>query len=621
MYAHELIQSLVKEALAAAGVLHIDPKIERPAQLLHGDFSTNCAMAAGKSLNMNSRELATNIVQQITAKNNEYLEKVEAVGPGFINFYLNKKYFTHIVLDAQSKPELFGFPLERVQKRIFIEHTQPNTNKPLHVGHLRNAVLGMSLVHMLCKAFDGVESTNINNDRGIANIKGMWAFLRLGRKEGAETLNSELLKPSWQSILHECVQHPNLWLSPLEWQDEKRRGRGDYFVGHFYVLADRAGEDEHLGDQVKKDWAEMLQSWEGGDHPAHAEIRSLWKRMNQWFYEGSQATKSLLGVQFSLPEEYESELYVRGKQVIEQAVEDKTPGFVRLEDGAIQAQLQDQFHLPDKILVRRDGTAIYMTFDIELTRKRMQELHAEECVWVVGSDQDLHFKQLFAICEMLGFVPNQDRLKHFSYGMVRLPEGKLSSRKGLVVYADDILDLAVRRAEEVMRSNMDKLQLNETEQVIVAREVGVGAVKWAMLKVDPKSDIVFDLERSVSLEGNSGPYVQYAYARAQSVLRKAAEQGVSLKAESKNTHLSVFELERVLAQFPFAMHRAIAGMAPHEVCTYLFELAQAFNSFYASNPILGSGDEEVYRLQLTNAVSIALRNGLQTLGISAVERM
>jgi len=621
MQAQHVIQSFVRDALLKEGVSLAEPKVERPADPVHGDFSTNSALAVAKSINSSSRELATKVVQHILAQKSDLLEKVEAVGPGFINFYLSKKYFTEMLLDALKKPESFGFPLERVQKRIFVEHTQPNTNKPLHVGHLRNAVLGMTLVRLLEKSFSGVESTNINNDRGIANIKGMWAFLRFGRENGYQTLNSEVLSSSWASVLAEYVSHPERWTTPERWSDVRRRGRGDFFVGHFYVLADRAGEDESVGEAVKKDWAEMLQSWENSQDPTHTDIRKLWRVLNDWFYKGSATTLSTLGVRFSLPEEYESELYLRGKTVIEQALMSGVPGFERLPDGAIQVKLQERFGLPDKILVRRDGTAIYMTFDIELTRKRMREMGAEECIWVVGSDQELHFRQLFAICELLGLVPSQERLHHYSYGMVRLPEGKLSSRKGLVVYADDVLETAVLRAREVMRSNLDKLSLTESEQEVVAQAVGVGAVRWAMLKVDAKSDIVFDLERSVSLEGNSGPYVQYAYARARSVLRKAAGQGLTGSSGTGSSTEQVSMVERVLAQFSFVMERAMMDMAPHELCTYLFELAQTFNSFYAQTQILGSGEVEARRLAITEATAIALKNGLSVLGIEAVERM
>lgn len=621
MRAQHFLQSVVQDALSKEGVSLSAPKVERPADPAHGDFSTNCALAAAKSIKISSRELATKIVQHILAENSPYLEKVEAVGPGFINFYLSKKYFNEMLLDTLKKPESFGSPLERVQKRIFVEHTQPNTNKPLHVGHLRNAVLGMTLVRLLDTAFLGVESTNINNDRGIANIKGMWAFLRLGRESVGQSLNSEVLTPSWSSVLADYVSHPEQWTTPEHWSDEKRRGRGDFFVGHFYVLADRAGEDDSYGEAVKRDWAEMLQAWENTQDPAHAHIRTLWRVMNDWFYKGSAITLSMLGVRFTLPEEYESALYLRGKSVIEQALASGAPGFEHLPDGAIQVKLQDRFGLPDKILVRRDGTAIYMTFDIELTRKRMQEMGAEECIWVVGSDQELHFKQLFAICELLGLVPTQKNLRHYSYGMVRLPEGKLSSRKGLVVYADDVLETAIERAREVMRSNLDKLSLSESEQDSVAFAVGIGAVRWAMLKVDAKSDIVFDLERIVSLEGNSGPYVQYAYARARSVLRKAAEQGLGGTAHTVSATEPVSRVERVLAQFPFVMERAVADLAPHELCTYLFELAQTFNSFYAQTHILGSGEAQAHRLAVTEATATALRNGLTVLGIEAVERM
>jgi len=610
------IKELIEKASRSLQMETVSFSIDHPTQSEHGDYATNVALVLAKTANAKPRELAIKIVQAIEQKIPDYLEKIEIAGPGFINFYLSKKFFVETLSSINMQGKEYGKSEQQKQELVFVEHSQPNTNKPLHIGHLRNSILGMSYVHLLKTAYERVQSTNINNDRGIANIKAMWAFLIFGKKDQQENIEDLVIKSSWKEVLEQWLKEPTLWRSPEE-KDFARQGRGDYFVGEFYVQAETYGENNLTGVKAKKDWAEMLQTWEDDQTSSHEAIRKLWKVLNDWFYKGSRITMRRLGVEFTLPEEYESELYKRGKVLIEEALKGH-PEVVRLPDNAIQIKLE-KFGLPDKILVRRDGTAIYMTFDIELTRKRVQELGMEKGYWVVGSDQDLYFKQLFATCEVLG-LSAREKLHHLSYGMVRLTTGKLSSRKGRVIYADDVLEMAVGKVSEFVEKSSSLAHASFEEKKEIAEIVGVGAVKYAMLKVDAHSEILFDLEKSVSLQGNSGPYIQYTYTRALSVLEKAGEKKIDGLADGFEP-VDLQPIEKMLYQFPEVVHRAVDELAPHHVCTYLFEVAQAFNSFYAEQSILNAGTETQHRVLLTSAVATVIKNGLSLLGISTPGKM
>lgn len=615
------IQLVIKDALRNVSCPQIDAFVQVPTFQNHGDYTTNVSLILAKQMKKKPMDLATEITQEIQKNLPDFLEKVECIHPGFINFFVSKKYLFDVLSTIRNKGEKYGENQVKAEDVVFIEHTQPNTNKPLHIGHLRNAILGMSIVHMYRTQYGHVESTNINNDRGIANIKGMWAYLFFGQ----ELKNNEDYDPAvarefeWQNVLDTWTDEPQRWKTPLS--EEFERGKGDYFVGKFYVVADGMGENEVVGEKVKGDWAHMLKAWEEETDPYHEKILHLWKRMNDWFYQGSRGTMDRLGVVFSIPEEYESLLYKKGKIHIEKALKEHTKNIVRLEDGAIQAKLAD-YNLPDKILVRRDGTAIYMTFDIELTRKRVQEMGMDRGIWVVGSDQELYFKQLFAVCDILK-LSTPDKLYHFSFGMVRLTSGKLSSRKGRVIYADDVLDVAVQAAQELIDANDSLSAYTPEQRKEVAECIGVGAVKYSILKIDPKSEILFDVSSSVTLQGNSGPYVQYTVVRAQSVIDKS---GKDIKKLNLSNTVVMNEQEsslvRMLSQYPEVIQRATVQHAPHDICTYLFELAQTFNAFYTKTPILkAENDGQSFRLVLCSASCTVLTHGLGLLGISVPKFM
>lgn len=612
----EDIISAVRKALVQLDFPADMVPLQTPTLKEHGDYATSVALALAKKIGRKPYDLATDVTQTIEKEKYDFLERIEVVKPGFINFFVSKKYLLDTLLDIRTKGEEYGQLQKKRKDVVFIEHSQPNTNKPLHIGHLRNAVLGMSLVHSFRAVYETVESTNINNDRGIANIKGMWAYLFYGEELKASYEPERAKRMEWRKTLQSWSADGKGWKTP-DSEEFERRGKGDYFVGKFYVVADGMGEDVRVGEKVQKDWTEMLKAWENDADPDHDRIFALWERLNAWFYEGSRLTMNRLGVRFTLPEEYESALYKKGKEHIEKAVKKGIPSIVRLDDGAIQAKLLG-YNLPDKILVRRDGTAIYMTFDVELTRKRVRQLGMDKGIWVVGADQELYFKQLFAVCELLSLAP-ADKLHHFSYGMVRLKSGKLSSRKGRVIYADDVLDVAVEAARKLVDENASLNALSEDEKQEVAESVGVGAVKYAMLKLDPKSEILFDVGNSVSLQGNSGPYLQYTAVRTASVLVKSQESPESLRIEEG---VEAGEPEnavlRILFKYPEVVAESVEKYAPHNICTYLYQLAQSYNAFYTSCPILTAEPQlRSLRLLLTYAVLHVMRNGLGLLGIRA----
>lgn len=614
------IQLLVQKTLKELKLPSDTVQVSLTNDAAHGEYATNTALILAKKLQTKPIELANKITQQLMAKKPDYLEKIEIAGPGFINFFISKKYLLTVLYDIRREGERYGTTKEKAKDIVFIEHSQPNTNKPLHIGHLRNAVLGMSLVHLFGTAYQTIESTNINNDRGIANIKGMWAYLFFGKNLQSIYDPAESLHYTWKDLVEEWWSNKTAWKTPSSPEFEKP-GKGDYFIGKFYVVADGMGEHKEVGEKVKKDWTEMLQAWENEGDSYHERIFKLWEVLNAWFYVGSRKTMNRLGVVFTLPEEYESKLYMNGKRHIEEALKKGIPQVVKLKDGAIQAKLES-FGLPDKILVRRDGTAIYMTFDVELTRKRVQELNMDKGIWVVGSDQELYFKQLFAVCEILGLA-TREKLHHFSYGMVRLTSGKLSSRKGRVIYADDVLDAAVAAAKQLVDENEALSLVTPEEKQQIAEIVGVGAVKYAMLKLDPKSEILFDIENSVSLQGNSGPYLQYAALRAQSVLNKA-KQDIQKVAIVQDVELEDSEVKilRTLLKYQEVVRNAVEKYAPHDICTYLFLLAQEFNGFYASSSILNASENKrPLKLALTGAVRQVLHNGLGLLGIDIPSHM
>lgn len=637
--ASQVIISGIEEAISALNLEWSKPiSVEYPSNQDFGDYASSVALSIFSQLKSENseattrwkspRELAEAIAQHISTVHSdeqgqeELFSKIEVAGPGFINFTLNQQF---LFTQAQRLIALRGkLPKEsKSAGSIIIEYLSPNTNKPLHIGHLRNGALGLAIGRLMEENGWTVHFAAINNDRGLHIMKSVWSYLVSGRTQQS---NSNPAETNWQQALKDWIQSNDQWMKPDDMPQEKLK-KPDHFVGYWYTKADKEAENP----KVQETWSQMLQTWEQPDKELHAELRQLWQTMNNWFYEGFKQTAAELGITFD-PKyvSYESQIFEAGRQIVIDGVEKGI--FKKLPDGAVKVELEEKYKLPDKILLRKDGTGIYMTFDIELTRQRSQ-LDVDKLMWVVGVDQKLYFQQLFAVCEMLGYGQRSD-FHHYAYGMVRLPEGKMSSRKGTVVYADDLIEAAQDQAAQVMDATHVAKSFHPQERLKVMRAVGIGAVKWTMLSQDPVSEITFNLEESVSFKGFAGPYIQYTAARCHSVLEKAQNGYIKKPIDTLlnllidlNDSLDKEEVDllRNLIKYFDTVKRAAENMAPHQLCVYLFELSQVFNAFYAACPILSEDEQQQAqmerRLVLTQAVETALNKGLTLLGITPVEKM
>ncbi len=602
-------------------------RFERTTDPAHGDFASSIALSTFSLYKSDQQFLADfssprMVAEYCVKKLQELLSPAEAesviqitvAGPGFINISLSPIEFLQA---AQLLSQSTFVEASKSSQNCVIEYVSPNTNKPLHIGHLRNAALGSALANILEKSGWNVQRATVNNDRGLHIMKSVWAYLYFG--SSAEVDPAET---AWQHQLELWSHSSDRWMTP-ESAPEPRLTKSDHFVGYWYTRADAFAEDE----KTQATWAEMLRAWEDESHAAHRNVRTLWKHMNDWFYTGYAQTAHTFGFHFDTHAiRYESELYQEGKKLVLAGAKDGV--FTTLPDGAIAAPLE-QFNLPNKILLRRDGTGIYMTFDIELTRQRAAE-NMDRMVWVVGVDQKLYFQQLFAVAGLLGYG-KKDVFHHFAYGMVRLPDGKMSSRKGRVIYGDDLIEAATEYAHTVLQEAAVSKSLPQEEKAAIAQSMGVGAIKWTMLAQDPQSEITFDLTESVSIKGFSGPYVQYTAARANSILREAKKSSLTIDFDTlldllRGSKYTLNDLEvavlRNVYTYSDALARSAEEYAPHLLCQYLFTLSQTFNSLYAEHKILAAPEnEQLARLCLTQIVAHILQDGLKTLGIDSPERM
>ncbi len=529
----------------------------------------------------------------------EHLPEIDRynVVKGFLNLAFTGAYWVSFLNDL-LRTEDYG--LKKAGDKspmVVIEYSSPNTNKPLHLGHVRNNLIGYSLSRIMAAAGNRVIKTNIVNDRGIHICKSMLAWQKWGNG-----------------------------ITP-----EKAGKKGDFLVGDFYVKFEQEyrKEVEQLvaqglpEEEAKKkaplllEAQEMLRRWEAGD----PEVLELWKRMNEWVYEGFDVTYKALGVDFDKIY-YESDTYKVGKQIVLEALE---KGLVyRRDDGSVWADLRDE-GLDEKVLLRSDGTAVYMTQDLGTAVLRYNDFHFDEHIYVVGNEQNYHFQVLRVLMKKLGY-PWADRLIHLSYGMVELPEGKMKSREGKVVDADDLIAGMIETARE-MGEELGKLEgLGEEEKEEVFRRIGLGALKYFILKIDPKKNIVFNPRESIDFNGNTGPFIQYTYARIRSVFRKGEERGVIVPQTLGSDYLPNEKesfLTRLLARFPMVLADAAETDSPALIANYCYEVAKGFNQFYHDYSILNEPDARArdLRLVLAQKTGEILRTAMELLGIEMVERM
>ncbi len=516
---------------------------------------------------------------------------------GFLNIVIEPTYWCS-VLEHIAADDAYGFTAATDNSPlVMVEYSSPNTNKPLHLGHVRNNLLGYSLSQILKACGNRVVKTNIVNDRGIHICKSMLAWQKWG--EGATP--------------------------------ESTGKKGDHLIGDFYVLFDKhyreevrqlmeqglSEDDAKAQSALMAEAREMLRRWEQKD----PEVRALWKRMNEWVYAGFDVTYKRLGVDFDKIY-YESETYLEGKEKVMEGLEKGI--MYRKEDGSVWADLTDA-GLDNKLLLRSDGTSVYMTQDIGTAKLRFRDYPIDKMIYVVGNEQNYHFQVLSLLLDRLGFRWGKD-LVHFSYGMVELPEGKMKSREGTVVDADDLMEEMVANARQVATELGKTDGMSAAEIDNIAETVGMGALKYFLLKVDPRKNMMFNPKESIDFNGNTGPFIQYTYARIRSILRKAEAQGIAVpEAFSGNVNLSVKETELIqkMNEYEAAVRQAGIDYSPSGIANYCYELTKEFNQFYHDFSILGADtdDEKALRLLIAKNVAKTLKNGMRLLGIEMPERM
>ena len=600
---------IIAAALAAVKELY---GAEIPAQMIQlqktkANFEGNLTLVTFPLLKT-SRKSPETTAQEI----GEYLKaNCKAIADfnvvkGFLNLVIAPAAWIGLLNDIHADEKFGEQQVTADSPLAMVEYSSPNTNKPLHLGHVRNNLLGWSLSKIMEANGYKVVKTNIVNDRGIHICKSMLAWQKWGNG-----------------------------ITP-----EQAGKKGDHLIGDFYVLFDKhyraevaeltaKFREEGLDDEAAKAKAEqesplmketheMLVKWEAND----PEVRALWEKMNNWVYAGFDETYKALGVSFDKIY-YESKTYLEGKKKVEEGLAKGL--FVRKDDNSVWADLTNE-GLDQKILLRSDGTSVYMTQDIGTAEMRFKDYPIDKMIYVVGNEQNYHFQVLSILLDRLGFKWGKD-LVHFSYGMVELPNGKMKSREGTVVDADDLIASMIQNARTLSEDKVNKLEdITEAEKNEIARIVGLGALKYFILKVDARKNMLFNPEESIDFNGNTGPFIQYTYARIRSILRKAAAQGIAIPtAVADNAPINEKEIALIQKMNDFGASVAQAGVdySPSGIANYCYELTKEFNQFYHDYSILNADteDEKTTRLVLAQNVAKVIKNGMELLGIEVPERM
>lgn len=602
-------EQITVAALAAVKELYGTEVPEKMIQLqkTRSDFEGNLTLVTFPLLKT-SRKKPEDTAQDL----GEYLKKnCKAVADfnvvkGFLNLVIAQAAWTGLLNDINADEKFGEKRVTDESPLVMIEYSSPNTNKPLHLGHVRNNLLGWSLAQIMEANGNKVVKTNIVNDRGIHICKSMLAWLKWGNG-----------------------------ITP-----EQAGKKGDHLIGDFYVLFDKHYKEEckQLQEQYEKEGMtadeakekaeheaplikeahDMLVKWEAND----PEIRALWEKMNNWVYAGFDETYKAMGVGFDKIY-YESNTYLVGKKKVEEGLAKGL--FIRKEDNSVWADLTNE-GLDQKLLLRKDGTSVYMTQDIGTAEMRFNDYPIDKMIYVVGNEQNYHFQVLSILLDRLGFKWGKD-LVHFSYGMVELPNGKMKSREGTVVDADDLVASMIENAKSLSEDKVNKLEgITEEEKNEIARIVGMGALKYFILKVDARKNMLFNPEESIDFNGNTGPFIQYTYARIRSILRKAEAQNITLPA-SLNDDAPLNEKEIALIQkfndFGAAVAQAGIDYSPSGIANYCYELTKEFNQFYHDYSILNADTEaeKITRLMIAKNVAKVIKNGMALLGIEVPERM
>ena len=590
MYIQKIIRDNIKTALNEIFQFNTDNiELQQTKKEFKGDV-TLVVFPMVKELKLSPKEIAEKIGDYLVANSSVVSYNIVS---GFLNLSIADEHYFSFFNSVKEDSE-YGFSDTISDEAVMVEYSSPNTNKPLHLGHIRNNLLGYSMSEIYKASGKKVYKTQIINDRGIHICKSMIAWLDYGNGETPASTNL----------------------------------KGDKFVGDYYIKFDQvykkevealikngsSEEDAKQNAPILLRAKEMLIKWESGDK----EVVELWKKMNGWVYEGFEETYKNLGVDFD-SYYYESDTYLLGKEFISSGL--KSGVFYKKDDGSVWCDLTDD-GLDEKIVLRADGTAVYMTQDIGTAVQRVKD-HADvnTMVYTVGNEQDYHFKVLFLILKKLGFSWSEN-LFHLSYGMVDLPSGKMKSREGTVVDADDLMKEMTSTAKEISKSLGKLDDLSEDEKNNVYKTVGLGALKYYILKVDPKKSILFDPKESVDFQGNTASFIQYSYARIQSILNGI---NFDLSRDKYDRKLEVKEKDLIkqIDLFPSVISAAASSHNPALVANYVYDLVKSFNSFYQSLPILKSAfeDKKTFRVELSNLVGITIKNALSLLGIGVVNRM
>ena len=611
-------QQITDSVIAAVKEIYGQDVPEKMVQLqkTRSDFEGNLTLVVFPFLKI-SKKKPEETAQEI----GEYLlQHCDAVGDmnvvkGFLNLVIAPQAWLQLLAEIDKDDHYGSRPSTLDSPLVMIEYSSPNTNKPLHLGHVRNNLLGWSLAQIMEANGNRVVKTNIVNDRGIHICKSMLAWQKWGNGETPESSGK----------------------------------KGDHLIGDYYVAFDKHYREEVKeltaklvesglpADQAEerakneapliKEAHDMLVKWEQGD----PEVRALWEKMNSWVYAGFDETYKALGVSFDKIY-YESNTYLEGKKKVEEGLDKGL--FFRKEDGSVWADLTDA-GLDQKLLLRSDGTSVYMTQDIGTADMRFRDFPIDKMIYVVGNEQNYHFQVLSILLDRLGFKWGKE-LVHFSYGMVELPNGKMKSREGTVVDADDLIASMIDNARSLSEDKVNKLEgISEEEKQEIARIVGLGALKYFILKVDARKNMLFNPEESIDFNGNTGPFIQYTHARIRSILRKAEKEftvyGLRFtdsngnQLSTVNCQLSTKEIDLIqkLSDFPAAVEQAGKDYSPSGIANYCYELTKQFNQFYHDYSILGADTEEQKQLRLTIARNVAktIKNGMALLGIEVPERM
>ena len=584
----EVIKQLYGQDIPSASI-----GLEKTKKEIEGDYTIvvfSLSRISKKSPEATAQDIGTFLLADV-----EEVKEFKVI-KGFLNVILKDEFWIGFMLQQYTN-DVFGFREQRGENSVLLEYSSPNTNKPLHLGHIRNNLLGFSLSRILQAQGNKVIRMNLVNDRGIHICKSMLAYMKWGNNE--TPLSSGM--------------------------------KSDHLIGKYYVLFDRKFKEEikELMEQgVSEEDAsknapliieaqEILRKWEAND----PDIRALWLQLNNWAFEGFTETYHKLGVSFDVIQ-HESETYLFGKELVMEGL--SSGSLLQREDGSIWADLRDE-GLDEKLLMRSDGTSVYMTQDLGTAALRYNEYKPSKMIYVVGNEQNYHFDVLRKVLKRLG-RDWAEKIFHLSYGMVELPEGKMKSREGTVVDADELIGEMLATAEATTRELGKADEFSEEEASMLFRAIGLGALKYYILKVDPKKNMLFDPKESIDFNGNTGPFIQYTYARIRSLLRRAADSGY-LPSDLVDTNLTLFPGEKgvikLLAQFPAVVKQAGEEMSPAIIANYAYELAKEYNQFYQEIPVLKESDpaKVTLRLAISEMAGEVIKKSMALLGIIVPERM